>query len=70
MKITMKRLQNSTDKTSNSTNTTLGSPDTTRTSIGRTYSSKQDSFGLGLLSIPWSDLPMSSEFYRYLEDLY
>ncbi|MBA0794271.1 hypothetical protein Gohar_018621 [Gossypium harknessii] len=69
MKITMKRLRNSTGKTSSSTDITLGSTDTTQTSIGRTYSSKQDSFGLGLLSIPWSDLPIYSEFYRYLEDL-
>ncbi|MBA0608787.1 hypothetical protein Godav_020970 [Gossypium davidsonii] len=70
MKITMKRLKNSTGKTSSSTSTTLGSTDTTQTSIGRTYSSKQNSFGLGLLSIPWSDLSIYSEFYRYLEDLY
>ncbi|MBA0678170.1 hypothetical protein Goari_019530, partial [Gossypium aridum] len=70
MRITMKRLQNSTCKTSSSTDTTLGSTDTTQTSICRTYSSKQDSFGLGLLSIPWSDLPIYSKFYRYLEDLY
>ncbi|MBA0643831.1 hypothetical protein Goklo_028088 [Gossypium klotzschianum] len=72
MKITMKRLKNSTGKTSSSTSTTLGSTDTTQTSIGRTYSSKQNSFGLGLLSIPWSDileslLSIQDSFYRYNE---
>ncbi|MBA0571216.1 hypothetical protein Golob_004800, partial [Gossypium lobatum] len=41
-----------------SINTTSGSTDTTWTSIGRTHSSKLGSFGLGLLSIPWSN-------YRY-----
>ncbi|MBA0607704.1 hypothetical protein Godav_019971, partial [Gossypium davidsonii] len=40
------------------------------TSIGRTHSSKQGSFGLGLLSILWTDLLISSEFYCYLEDFY
>ncbi|MFQ6662773.1 hypothetical protein Gotur_030513 [Gossypium turneri] len=49
---TLKRLQNSTGRTGSSTAITLGSTDTTQTSICRTYSSKQGSFGLGLLSIP------------------
>ncbi|MBA0878126.1 hypothetical protein Goshw_001192, partial [Gossypium schwendimanii] len=43
--ITLKRLQNSTGRTRSST-------DITQTSIGRTHSSKEDSFGLGLLLIP------------------
>ncbi|MBA0568700.1 hypothetical protein Golob_006173, partial [Gossypium lobatum] len=34
-----------------STDTTLGSTDTTQSSIGRTHSNKQCSFGLRLLSI-------------------
>ncbi|MBA0671408.1 hypothetical protein Goklo_024666, partial [Gossypium klotzschianum] len=34
------------------------------------HSSKQDSFGLGLLLIPLLGLLISSEFYRYLEVLY
>ncbi|MBA0812653.1 hypothetical protein Gohar_026598 [Gossypium harknessii] len=70
MKMTLKRLQNSTGRTGSSIDTTLGSTDTTQTSIGRMHFSKQGSFGLGLLSIPWSDLPISSEFYQYLEDFY
>ncbi|MBA0862727.1 hypothetical protein Goshw_012165, partial [Gossypium schwendimanii] len=42
----------------------------TQTSIYRTHSSKQGSFGLRLLSIPWSLLPIQSKCYRYLEDFY
>ncbi|MBA0716081.1 hypothetical protein Golax_014947, partial [Gossypium laxum] len=53
-----------------STDTTLGSTDTTQTSIGRTHSSKESSFFLGLLSIPWSNLPIQPKCYPYLEDLY
>ncbi|MBA0749753.1 hypothetical protein Gogos_003647, partial [Gossypium gossypioides] len=49
---TLKKLQNSTGRTRSSTDTTLGSTDTTRTSISRMYSSKEGSFGLGLLSVP------------------
>ncbi|MBA0574720.1 hypothetical protein Golob_007003 [Gossypium lobatum] len=70
MKITLKRLQKSIGRTSSSIEITLCSIDTAWTFIGRTHSSKQGSFGLGLLSIPWSDLQISSEFYRYLEDFY
>ncbi|MBA0777974.1 hypothetical protein Gotri_005915 [Gossypium trilobum] len=70
MKITLKRLHNSTGRTRSCTDATLGSIDITRTSIGRTHSSKQGSFGQGLRSIPWSDLPIFSEFYCYLEDFY
>ncbi|MBA0867496.1 hypothetical protein Goshw_000483 [Gossypium schwendimanii] len=68
MKITLKRLHNSIGRTRSNTDATLGSIDITRTSIGRTHSSKQGSFGHGLLSIPWSDQPIFSEFYCYLED--
>ncbi|MBA0723362.1 hypothetical protein Golax_003945, partial [Gossypium laxum] len=56
--------------TKSSDDTTLGSIDTTRTSISKTQSSKQGSFGLGLLSIPWSDLPIQPKCYQYLEDFY
>ncbi|MBA0759789.1 hypothetical protein Gotri_022623, partial [Gossypium trilobum] len=34
------------------------------------HSNKQGSFGLGLLSIPRSNLLISLEFYRYLKDFY
>ncbi|MBA0568496.1 hypothetical protein Golob_005989 [Gossypium lobatum] len=68
MKITLKRLHNSTGRTWSYTDATLGSIDITRTFIGRTHSSKQGSFGHGLLSIPWLDQPIFSEFYCYLED--
>ncbi|MBA0732824.1 hypothetical protein Gogos_016887 [Gossypium gossypioides] len=67
---TLKRLQNSISRTRSSTDTTLGSINTTRTSIDRTHSSVQGSFGLGSLPIPWSDLPIQLEFYRYLENFY
>ncbi|KAG4129118.1 hypothetical protein ERO13_D09G058025v2 [Gossypium hirsutum] len=50
---TLKRLQNSTDRNGSST-------ETTQISIDKTHSSKQGSFGLGLLSIPWSDPPIQS----------
>ncbi|MBA0778150.1 hypothetical protein Gotri_006051, partial [Gossypium trilobum] len=49
---TLKRLQNSIGRTGSSTDTTLGSTDTTWTSIGRTQSNMQGSFGMGLLPIP------------------
>ncbi|MBA0683729.1 hypothetical protein Goari_025361, partial [Gossypium aridum] len=48
---TLKRLQNSTDRNGSST-------ETTRTSIDKTHSSKQGSFGLGLLSIHRSNPPI------------
>ncbi|MBA0811036.1 hypothetical protein Gohar_002971, partial [Gossypium harknessii] len=60
---TLKKIQNSTGRTESSDDTTLGSTDTTQTSISRTHSSKQGSFGLGLLSTPWSDLPIQPKTY-------
>ncbi|MBA0698984.1 hypothetical protein Goari_000660, partial [Gossypium aridum] len=55
---TLKKLQNSIGRTGSSI-------DTTRNSIGRMYSSKKGNFGLGLLSIPWFDLPNEKDLYRY-----
>ncbi|MBA0607208.1 hypothetical protein Godav_019548, partial [Gossypium davidsonii] len=40
------------------------------TSISRAHSNKQGSFGLGLLSIPRSNLLISLEFYCHLKDFY
>ncbi|MBA0698985.1 hypothetical protein Goari_000660, partial [Gossypium aridum] len=53
---TLKKLQNSIGRTGSSI-------DTTRNSIGRMYSSKKGNFGLGLLSIPWFDLPVQPKCY-------
>ncbi|MBA0733877.1 hypothetical protein Gogos_017844 [Gossypium gossypioides] len=66
----LKKLQNSTGRVGSSANTTLGSTDTIQTSIGRTHCSKKCSFGLGLLSIIWSGLPIQLKSYRYLKDFY
>ncbi|MBA0873293.1 hypothetical protein Goshw_000461, partial [Gossypium schwendimanii] len=55
---TFKKLQNSIGRTASSI-------DTTRKSIGRMYSSKKGNFGLGLLLIPWFDLPNEKDLYRY-----
>ncbi|MBA0780140.1 hypothetical protein Gotri_004280 [Gossypium trilobum] len=65
---TLKRLQNSTGRIGSSIDTTLGSTNTTQTSISRTHSSVQGSFGLGSLSISLSDLLIQPEFYQYLEN--
>ncbi|MBA0701586.1 hypothetical protein Goari_027291, partial [Gossypium aridum] len=67
---TLKRLHNFIGTIGSSTDTTLGSTDTTRTSIGITHSSESGTFRLGLLPIPWSDLPIQLEYYRYFEDFY
>ncbi|MBA0751656.1 hypothetical protein Gogos_000567, partial [Gossypium gossypioides] len=69
-KKTLTKIQNSTGRTGNSTDTTLASTNTTWTSIGIMHSSKQGSFGLRLLLIPWFVLLIQPKCYIYLEDFY